>query len=138
MRPGPLPNTIAAQADVSFVEKCDLAWGVPPEWVAELAAYTDIHGLRKTASNIGYSASVISTVIGNKYGGDMRRVEAKVRGAVMGEMVSCPVLDQMARHLCLDWQRKPFAATSSLRVQMYHACRSACPYSRIQKVKEHE
>lgn len=138
MKPGPQRGAFAIQDGVSFAEKCDLAWGDAPEWVVELAIYADVYGLRIAAENIGYSLAVISTVIANKYRGDMRRVETRVRGVVMGETVKCPLLDEMPRHLCLDWQKKPFAATSSLRVQMFHACREGCRYSRIKKVKDNE
>ncbi|MCR5855963.1 transcriptional regulator [Mesorhizobium sp. J428] len=115
----------------SFLEKAAAAWGtLLPEWVAELARLADREGLSGAGRHIGYSASAVSTVIANKYRGDMGSVAGKVRGAVMSETVNCPVLGEIGRDRCLDWQKKPFAATSSHRVQMFKACRGGCPNAR--------
>jgi hypothetical protein len=44
----------------------------------------------------------------------------------MGETVMCPVLDEIGRDRCLSEQVKPFAATSSTRARLFHACKT-CP-----------
>jgi hypothetical protein len=107
--------------------------GAAPDWIAALAELVDREGLRGAEKRIGYSPAALSNVIRGRYAGDVARVEEKVRGALMGVTVECPVLGEIGRNQCLDWQRKPFAATSSMRVAVYRACRSGCPHSALAK-----
>lgn len=117
---------------LTMIEKAELAWGPSmPEWVRELAALADRDGLRGCERLIGYSYTTISQAIANKYRGDVSRIEQKVRGALMGETVTCPVQGQIARNVCLDWQRKPRAVTNPFRTKVYRACRNGCPHSRL-------
>ncbi|MCB1473806.1 MAG: transcriptional regulator [Defluviimonas sp.] len=102
-----------------------------PDWVRELASYVDTVGLKKAAQRIGYSQAVLHEVIRKRYAGSVERVEERVRGALMGETVCCPVLGPIRRDTCLDWQGKPFAITSAHRTRMYRACRAGCPHSRL-------
>ena len=102
-----------------------------PDWVEELARFVDQVGLKAAGQRIGYSGAVLHEVIRNRYGGNVENVEARVRGALMGEIVNCPILGDIARHTCLDWQAKPYAVTSAHRTRMYRACRSGCPHSRL-------
>ena len=132
MRPGPQRGQ-GANGDIrTFAVKASDAWGPAlPDWVIVLAETADVRGLIGAAKAIGYSGSLVSTVLANKYRGDLLKVAEMVRGALMGVTVICPRLDEMTRDTCFEWQKKPFAATSSLRVEMFHACRSGCPHSRI-------
>lgn len=104
-----------------------------PDWIEELAAYADAQGLKRTAERVGVGASTVSQVLSNNYPGVLANIEQRVRGALMQQTVTCPVLDDMRRDVCLDWQAKPFHATSSLRVAMYRACRGGCPHSKHTK-----
>ncbi len=121
---GPTPNSRPAGA--TFADKAAAAWQPVPDWIAVLAAHADHAGLKGTAERINYSVSAVSTVISGKYAGDVGRVEAMVRGALMAETVDCPVLGAIGRDRCLREQKEPFRATSAFRVRMYHACRR-CP-----------
>ncbi len=127
MNRGPAPGTRSEQR--SFVEKAMLAWGEPcPPWVVALAELADSRRLKAAGEAIGYSGSLVSTVLSNAYQGDIDKVRQKVMGALMGETVQCPGLGHtMSRKTCLDWQDKPRASTSSLRSRMYRACRNNCP-----------
>ena len=120
---------------MSFAEKAIAAYsrepGLVPDWVAELAAWTDRLKLRGVAARLGVSTTMISQIIGKKYDGDLGRIEALVRGSLMGETVACPILGDMTRDVCLGWQTKEELPSSSLRGQMYDACRSGCPHSRL-------
>lgn len=109
---------------VSFAEKAAAAWGDVPDWLSELCRLADQAGLAGAGKRVGYAPSAISTVISRKYQGDYGRVEEMVRGALMAETVNCPVQGEMGRDRCLEWQRKPFAATSSQRVRMFRACKT--------------
>ncbi len=113
----------------SYLAKARAAWGDPlPDWVAALAAEMDRTSGASTARRLGYSPAVASSIIAGKYRGNVGRVEEVVRGALMGASVSCPVLGDIGRDRCLDEQKQPFRATSSLRARLYHACR-ACPHA---------
>lgn len=123
----------AAVQRVDLVARARDAWGEPPEWVVELAEACMRTSQRQVAARIGYSSSVLSQTISRTYAGDMSLVEERVRGALLQVTVACPMVGEMGRNVCLDWQKKPFAATSGNRVKMYRACRSGCPHSRLPK-----
>jgi hypothetical protein len=112
-------------------------WGDVPDWIQVLAELVDAHGLKGAEKRIGSGASTISQVLSNTYRGVLGNIEARVRGALMGMTVDCPVKGEMGRDVCLKWQAKPFAATSSDRARMYHACRSGCPHSKHTKGEDH-
>jgi hypothetical protein len=124
---GPVKNS--RPVGRSFAEKAAEAWGLVPEWVAELVALADAEGLGGAGKRIGYSASAVSTIIARKYAGDLPRVEQMVRGALMAETVDCPVLGDIGRDRCLTEQKEPFRATSRLRTQLFHTCKT-CPQRR--------
>ncbi len=132
MKPGPNKGA-GSNGDVrTYLGKALAAWPTLPDWVAELAAYADAHGAKAAGKAIGYSNSAVSVVLNGK--GEklnLARIEQMVRGALMGSVVDCPERGEMPRNECLVWQAKPYAATSSARVAMYHACRSGCPFSKI-------
>ncbi|WP_428429503.1 transcriptional regulator [Pararhizobium sp.] len=111
--------------------KASIAWGNPPEWIVALAEACGRSSQSAVAKQLDYSPATISQVLSNNYRGDLGRIEEMVRGALLAETIICPALGELARNSCLDWQGKPYAATSSHRVQMYRACRSNCPHSRI-------
>lgn len=130
---GARKGAVRAGDDRTYSEKVADAWGEAPDWVAELAAYADAHSAKVAADAVGYSAATLSVVMNRaasieKF--DIGRIEQAVRGALMGLTVVCPVIGEMSRHTCLDWQTKPKAATSAYRMRMYHACRSGCPHFR--------
>ena len=106
------------------------AWGAnPPDWVKVLAERCDKAGSQgAVAAELELSAAVVNQVLGRSYKGRLDRVESRVRGRYMQATVSCPVLDEIPTHECLDNQAKAkkFKATNPLRVRLYTACR-ACP-----------
>ena len=120
--------------ELTMQDKATAAWGdAMPDWIGELADTAGRLGLNACAKKLGYSPSVVSQAIAAKYAGDLTKVETKVRGALMGETVDCPVLGAIGRDRCLDWQGKPRAVTNALRSQVYRACRSGCPHSRLKR-----
>ena len=124
-------NTIP---DATFQQKAIAAWGDDlPDWVAELARLADQHGLKSAGARISYSFGAVSSVIGNKYKGDLGAVEGAVRGALMGLTVNCPAQGEIGRHQCLNWQSLPYGTSDSTRVRVYRACRSGCPHSRLKQ-----
>jgi len=125
---------MSVQVTTSFELKCRMAWGNnTPDWVAELAVLADQHGLKAAGERIKYSYGAISSIINNKYKGDLKAVEGAVRGALMGLTVNCPAQGPIGRHQCLNWQSLPYGTSDSTRVRVYRACRSGCPHSRLKQ-----
>ncbi|WP_411037054.1 transcriptional regulator [Shinella sp. BYT-45] len=121
-----------ARPVIDYVAKVRAAWGdSAPDWVLVLAEACAKSSQSAVARKVDYSAPTISAVLGNTYLGNLQRVEAAVRWALIGETVSCPMLGPLSKKECLEWQAKPYAATSSHRVAMFRACRDGCPHSRI-------
>jgi hypothetical protein len=122
------------RSKTDFVANARKAWGADmPDWVRELAGFATRESGTEAAKKIGYSGAVVTQVCGKKYPGDLARVEAKVRGALMGQTVICPVLGEIGRDRCLDEQKKKHAGTSALRARLFRACRGGCPHSRIER-----
>ncbi len=118
--------------NVTARAKARSAWGEAlPDWVDVLAEECDRHSGVVIAKRINYSGAVVSAVLAGKYKGDIGKVEAKVRGALMGEIVHCPVLDEITKDRCIAEQGRKFAATSSTRAKLFRACRAGCPHSRL-------
>lgn len=116
---------------VDFLAKAREAWGAPPDWIVELAQECNRTTAAKAAKRIGYSSAVISHVLARRYPGDIDRVAAKVRGALMGETVACPIVGEIGRDRCLNEQRMDNTGASSIRAKLYRACRGGCPHSRL-------
>ncbi|MEQ1673200.1 MAG: transcriptional regulator, partial [Hyphomicrobium sp.] len=109
MKRGPAIGSASKDAD-RVVAVATKEWGGGdatrvPDWVLVLAETCDAQSLRKVADRLGYSASVLSRVLNGKYDGDIERVAEKVRGALLGQTVMCPVVDEIARDRCLDNQK---------------------------------
>lgn len=120
----------------TMVAKAHEAHGKPPDWVIWLAEYADRLGLRGAERQVGYAVSTLSQVISNTYPGRLDSVEKRVRAAIASETVTCPILGEIKRGTCTDWQDKArqLRTTSSQRVRMFHACkRSACIHSKFTK-----
>ena len=125
------PDPKVPPVKVSHVETARTHWrdGLP-DWVLVMAEHCDQIGQPAVAQRIGMSTSVVSDTLRSKYKGRLDRVQERVKGALMGETVSCPVLgDDLPRDRCLHLQGRPFAATNPERVQLYRTC-PACPHFR--------
>lgn len=116
---------------LTMQQKAKLAWGTVPDWIGELAELAQTQGLNACAARLGYSSATISQTIGNKYAGDLGKLEDKVRGVLMGATVDCPVLGEIGRDVCLGWQGKERATTNAMRARLYRACRDGCKHSRL-------
>lgn len=94
-----------------------------PDWLTVLREHSAPKGGQaRTAERIGYSPAVVSQVLKGTYKGDLKAVQTKVEGALMGLTVECPVVGELPRNRCLEYQQRPFAATNNLRVQLSRAC----------------
>ena len=125
---------MSTKAKIDNLEKARTAWGdPPPDWIVALAEACNAETQTAVGKKIGYAGSTISQVLSDTYkGGDMVRFEQVVRGALMAETVTCPVMNsEIGRDVCLGWQKRPFSTASANAVRMYHGCRKGCPHSRI-------
>ena len=100
------------------------------DWMTVLAAECDRASQPKVAARLGISAAVVNQVLRNRYKGRLDRVEARVRGEFMREVLSCPVLGEISTRQCQDEQRRPFSTANALRVAVFRACRDGCPHYR--------
>lgn len=120
----------------TFVSKAKTAWGDPlPDWVQALAEEADRIKLKGIAGRLAYSQAALSSVLSKKYGGDVARIEGKVRGLLLGATVMCPVYGEMGRDQCLDFQKVVPPFSSGASASCYRNCRGMgvpkCPNSRI-------
>lgn len=100
---------------------------LPPEVKAALLAATKPPSSQtKVAGELGYSPAVINQALRDSYGGDVTTLEQRIRGKYMAETVQCPVMGQLGRNHCLDYQKRPLAFTNPTRVALHQACKT-CP-----------
>lgn len=105
------------------------AWGAkPPAWIVALAKACDAEGASQTTVGrlLGCSGSMVNSVLGKRYTARLARIEQRVRGELMKEAVTCPVLGEISKRDCLDNQRRPFKPTNSIRVLLFQTC-PTCP-----------
>lgn len=122
----------ASKPVLTAFDRAVLAWhGDAPDWVLALAEKVDETNGSVAGRLISYSAAVVSQAISNSYKGDLRTVEARVRGALLGDEVLCPVAGEIRRDRCLSEQKKTHTGTSAQRTRLFHACRSGCLHSRL-------
>jgi len=110
---------------MNATERARVSWGdPPPEWIAELAGACERQSQGQVARQLGYSAAVISQALSRTYRGDMGRLEAAVRGALMHETVECPVVGELGRDRCVRNQELPKGPTAD---PVRRALRRTCP-----------
>lgn len=105
------------------------AWGAEmPDWIATLAQACIETSQNQVARRLGYSSTVVSLVLRNKYTGDIGNVETAVRGTFENLCVACPVLGEIPVIDCRNWQQKArtYSNENSMRVRMFKAC-NRCP-----------
>ncbi len=99
------------------------------DWLTVLREQCDRTSQAKVAKTLGYSPAVVNQVLKGTYKGDLSRVQRAVEGALMGMTVDCPVVGDLPRNRCLEFQRRGFAATNPMRVQLSISC-PTCPNRR--------
>ncbi len=99
------------------------------DWIQALRTACASRSQAEIAREIGYSPAVVNQVLKGSYRGDIESVESAVRGALMGATVECPVIGEIPRQRCIEHQRRGYAATNPMRVQLARTCPS-CPHRR--------
>jgi len=108
------------------------SWGAKPaEWLLALAEECDRPGQSqgKVSERLGVSPAVVNQALKNAYKGRLDRLEERVRGELMREVVGCPILGEISKRACLDHQGRKYSATNPLRVKLFSACKT-CPNRR--------
>jgi len=119
-------------APVTALGRAHAAWGESiPAWIVVLAEECDRTNQGAVARRLNYSAALVSNTLNNKYTGNLTAVEQAVRGALMAETLTCPVVGQLASDACLNHQRATWAPHNPQRIAFFRACRAGCPHSRL-------
>ncbi len=87
------------------------------------------------ARRLGVSPAMISQALKGVYKGDIARLKTLVEGELMAHSVDCPVVGALLKHRCLENQAREskYATTNPLKMQLWRACRSGCPYSKLDR-----
>lgn len=80
----------------------------------------------RVAKELRVTSPVISTLLKDKYLGDVKTMEQRIRGQFMAETVRCPVYGDLSKRSCLDNQALPQAFTNPQRAALSRACKT-CP-----------
>ena|SRR6185312_11545649 len=123
----------------SYLDLAKARWGADmPDWIEALALATDAAPSQATlnAKLKFKSASVISGLISRTYPGKLDKLEAVVRGALMHEIVRCPVQGTIARDVCIQNQKRKFSSANPRAAQLWAACRAGCPHALADALKE--
>lgn len=88
------------------------------------AAVTRFHSQSKVAEELGVSTAAISTLLKDKYAGNVEGMEQRIRGQFMSETVRCPVMGDLSKRSCLDNQALPMAFTNPVRAALGRACKT--------------
>ncbi len=97
---------------------------------AALAAAVQRMGSQsRVATDLGISGPVVSTLLKDKYTGNVQAMETRIRGQYMAETVACPVMGALSSRDCLDYQARPAAFTNPVRAALSRSCKS-CPNRR--------
>jgi hypothetical protein len=97
---------------------------LPPDVKAALQdAVTRFTSQVKVAEELGVSSAVISTLLKDKYPGNVEAMGERIRGKYMGATVLCPVMGTLSKNSCLDNQALPMAFTNPIRAALGRACK---------------
>jgi fructose 1,6-bisphosphatase len=105
-----------------------VAGKLPPDVKKALAmAVERAKSQSKVAEQLNVSTAVISTLLKDKYAGNVETMAQRIRGQYMAETVRCPVLGTLSTKSCLDNQALPMAFTNPVRAALGRSCKT-CPH----------
>lgn len=107
----------------------------PGAWLTVLREACRAATQATVAHKLGVSPAMISQALKQVYKGDMARLQARVEGVLMNQVIDCPVIGALAKHKCQEHQARDgrFATANPLNMDLYRACRSGCPHSKLPK-----
>ncbi len=92
-------------------------------WLQALRAEVARTSQARVAERLKISEATVSQVLSGNYKANTQRIERRVRGELMGEVVECRVLYDISLRVCQDTQERPRGAGSNPQLQQ---CFSAC------------
>ncbi|MBW4484928.1 MAG: helix-turn-helix domain-containing protein [Tildeniella torsiva UHER 1998/13D] len=99
------------------------------DWLIELKRQVKASSQAAVARELEISDSTVSQVLSGKYGAATTAIERLVRGRYMGLKLSCPAAGfELPAHLCVAYQKIPFAPGNPQRVAFMRAC-PGCPHN---------
>lgn len=103
---------------------------LPPDVQQALQAAVKRLGSQvNVAGELGVSAAVVNNLLKDRYLGDVAGMAERIRGQFMAQTVVCPVMGELGRRHCLDYQARPLVFTNPTRVALHSACKT-CPNRR--------
>lgn len=105
------------------------------EWLIVLRDACAATTQSAVSRKLGVSPAMISQALKGVYKGDIARLRTRIEGVLMNQAVECPVIGALAKHKCQEHQARDgrFASANPLTMQLYRACRSGCPHSKLPK-----
>lgn len=98
---------------------------LPPDVQAALQAAVARFGSQvKVAEELGVSPAVVNNLLKDRYLGDVAGMAERIRGQFMAQTVVCPVMGELSRRHCLDYQGRPLVFTNPTRVALHQACKT--------------
>lgn len=117
------------QDKVSAVDNVKAEWGADaPQWILDLAAFCDEHSQAEAGRKLRRSASLVNSVLRNRYAGDLADVQSRVETMLDKAGRQCPVLGKISGARCIEEQSTRYEPSNHFRVAMFRACRK-CPHS---------
>jgi len=111
------------------------AWSPAPDWIEAMARACDASSQAEIARRVGISRSAVNLVLKNRYRARCDAIEKRVRGALMGALVECPVLmTSIPLNDCMTHQARPYSSANFTLVQLFRTC-PTCP-NRLMKPEE--
>jgi hypothetical protein len=95
-----------------------------PDAITLLRQKCDETSQADVARALGYNASTINMVLKGTYPGSTDNVLQRVIEVYGGISVNCPILGDIPLARCAEERKKPFAATSQQRIELYRACKT--------------
>lgn len=107
---------------LSKSKPCD---ALPADVKAALQAAVDRLGSQvKVALELDITSPVVSLLLKDNYRGNVAAMGERIRGQYMAETVNCPVMGELGRHSCLEYQTRPLVHTNPQRARLHAACQT--------------
>lgn len=108
----------------------EAAYGNGENWLPALRAEVERTSQTRTALRLGVSEATISQVLSGKYAANPQRIARRVRGALLGEVVDCPVALEMPLHKCQEIQdRKSGQGGNPVYARAWLCCKGLGPFA---------
>lgn len=86
------------------------------------------------AKRLGVSDAAVSAALKGRYIGNVEALAERIRGELLNQTVSCPILGDITTRICQDERKKPLHTANPVRVQLWRACK-VCPHNPATQAK---